>query len=292
VQICTPLKRVDAVIANDAGVSARQVSKVETILKEATSELKQRVLTGKTAIDKAYNSIKAEEKREQLIQQAKEAARSLSSNHHPPYELFEGDFREVGKEIKPNSVDLVFVDSLYYEWSLPLHEHLAELAEQVLKPGGSYAVYIVPQWKESTIRGYVTQNSNLKECGRWIVELQGPYGSDHNMHMMYQSKIIGWFCKGDKPINPLFESGKKMFDIIRSRTPDKQRSKYTQSEIEADYIIRNLTAPHDLVLDPMMGEGTTGVATLKLRRRFIGIEIDAQTFELAKANLTLSLSPP
>jgi hypothetical protein len=63
VQICTPLSRVNEVIAKDAGVSARQVSKFETISRKADVQL----LTARTTIDKAYNNIKAEERREELI---------------------------------------------------------------------------------------------------------------------------------------------------------------------------------------------------------------------------------
>lgn len=37
----------------------------------------------------------------------------------------------------------------------------------------------------------------------------------------------------------------------------------------------------DLVLDPFMGSGTTGVACAKLGRKFIGIEIESQYFDIA-----------
>lgn len=45
--------------------------------------------------------------------------------------------------------------------------------------------------------------------------------------------------------------------------------------------IRAATDPDDLVLDPFMGSGTTGVACVNLGRKFIGIEIDPKYFEIA-----------
>ena len=41
----------------------------------------------------------------------------------------------------------------------------------------------------------------------------------------------------------------------------------------------------DTVLDPFMGSGTTGKEALKLNRRFIGIELDAEYFAIAKRRI-------
>lgn len=41
----------------------------------------------------------------------------------------------------------------------------------------------------------------------------------------------------------------------------------------------------DVVLDPYMGSGTTGVATLRAGKRFIGIEVDPRYYELARARI-------
>lgn len=51
-------------------------------------------------------------------------------------------------------------------------------------------------------------------------------------------------------------------------------------ELMAHYI-ENSSKPGDLVTDPFMGSGTTGVACAKLGRRFIGVEIDPGHFETA-----------
>lgn len=45
--------------------------------------------------------------------------------------------------------------------------------------------------------------------------------------------------------------------------------------------VRNFTLPRQIILDPFMGSGTTGVACARLGRRFIGIEIDRKYFDIA-----------
>lgn len=45
------------------------------------------------------------------------------------------------------------------------------------------------------------------------------------------------------------------------------------------------TAPGDVVIDPFMGGGATGIACLRMGRKFIGIELDPKYFELACANI-------
>lgn len=59
-------------------------------------------------------------------------------------------------------------------------------------------------------------------------------------------------------------------------------------------IIKVHTNPTDLILDPFMGSGTTGVAALNLGRRFLGVEYNTTYFELAErrlADTTFFLKP-
>lgn len=50
-------------------------------------------------------------------------------------------------------------------------------------------------------------------------------------------------------------------------------------------IIKNFTKENDLIMDPFMGSGTTGVVCKELNRNFIGIELDKKYFEIAKERI-------
>jgi DNA modification methylase len=47
-------------------------------------------------------------------------------------------------------------------------------------------------------------------------------------------------------------------------------------------IVRIHTNKGDIILDPFMGSGTTGVAAINNDRKFIGIELSKDYFDLAK----------
>lgn len=52
------------------------------------------------------------------------------------------------------------------------------------------------------------------------------------------------------------------------------------------------TYDDDMVLDPFMGSGTTGVACVRLNRRFIGIEISKEYCDIAVERIKRELSQP
>lgn len=51
------------------------------------------------------------------------------------------------------------------------------------------------------------------------------------------------------------------------------------------HLVRLASNPGDLIFDPFMGVGSTGMAALELERRFMGIEIDPTYFEAASKRL-------
>lgn len=69
---------------------------------------------------------------------------------------------------------------------------------------------------------------------------------------------------------------------------DNPRNKMhpTQKPIELmEVLIKNSSNEGDVVLDPFMGSGSTGVAAYNAKRQFIGIELDNEYFKVAKKRI-------
>lgn len=72
---------------------------------------------------------------------------------------------------------------------------------------------------------------------------------------------------------------------------EKDRVHPTQKPVEVMRWCVELTDART-ILDPFMGSGTTGVACVKLGRRFIGIEIDEKYFEIACKRIRYAYAQP
>src|SRR6185436_14114765 len=80
-----------------------------------------------------------------------------------------------------------------------------------------------------------------------------------------------------------------VIDGLRPRPLLSLRPSRPCASKRADHVdtvgIASTTTEEDLVLDPYMGSGTTAVAAIKLKRRFIGSEIDVKYIEIARKRL-------
>lgn len=52
-----------------------------------------------------------------------------------------------------------------------------------------------------------------------------------------------------------------------------------------EHLVNLVTFDGQIILDPFMGSGSTGIATLKLKREFIGYELEDNYFQIAKKRL-------
>jgi len=78
--------------------------------------------------------------------------------------------------------------------------------------------------------------------------------------------------------------------VVKISNPRKKGGHPTEKPVELmEYIIKTYSNPNDIVLDPTMGCGSTGVAALNLNRRFIGIDLDQEFFDVTEGKLKLAL---
>ena len=105
------------------------------------------------------------------------------------------------------------------------------------------------------------------------------------MHVIYgHYKPLLWYYK--PTIDGKITIYQDVADLVESKAVSKDSHKWEQSTIEAEHMIKPLTVERNLVLDPLMGSGTTGEAALKLKRRFIGIEVDKEHYSRTKQRLS------
>jgi DNA modification methylase len=106
----------------------------------------------------------------------------------------------------------------------------------------------------------------------------------HGQQVYVAWKPLLWFVKGTKLATPDYRS-----DFIESKQPEKILHELEQSPKEAEHVIEWLTVEGQTVIDPFCGSGTTALAALKLRRRFVGIDINPIALNSARTNIELNL---
>ena len=162
-----------------------------------------------------------------------------------------------------------------YKWAglIDLHEAQAERVKYTA--WGSYlsasAPYIYNP-KECIILAY-------KEL--WKREMKYPYFKDEEIPPISQAQ---------HSINGLNNSKKKEFIELVSGSwkYNAETRGLTQANFSKDIplkALKILSDKGDIVLDPFMGSGTTGVACQQLGRNFIGYEISQEYFNIAKKRI-------
>ena len=286
VQIKSPLGRVNDEIGRRVGAGKETVRKVELLLKIAPEELLNKLRSNSESINGAYNKIIKEQIRHELTIKAASKAITAKANCNTRFELINGDFRQV-KEISDNSVDLVFTDPPYEGDYLTIYDDLAKFANRNLVEDGSLVTYLI-QSELPTIIRYM-ENAGLSYYWIFATKLVGPFPREHDKHIVITWKPLMWFTKGKRNT----QAYDYIRDFINSSSPNENKNfhPWAQSCTEAEQIISKLTLENQIVMDPMMGSGTAGIAALKLKRKFIGVEIDPNRFAVAKSNIYSKFSP-
>lgn len=189
------------------------------------------------------------------------------------YLLLQGDFRDQADNLKDESIDLIVTDPPYPEQYLGLYDALGALGARVLKPGGSLLAMSGQSFLPS-----VVEQLGRHLAYRWTLAYMLPGGTTQlwERKVLCRWKPVLWYVKGEY-------KGEWVDDVCTSPRQDKANHHWGQSEAGMVDIIRRFSG--NLILDPMCGAGTTGVAALALGRQFIGIDCDPEALKVAASRL-------
>lgn len=236
------------------------------------------------------------------------------------YKLYQGDCLEVMDELIKDGfkVDMILTDPPYgttaCEWDsvIPFDAMWSRL-NKLIKPNGAICLFGSEPFSSAL------RMSNIKNYKYdWIWEKEQGVGFQLVRYRpLIKNENISVFCDKTPCYNPQIIKLDKPKKIKRkagsnskSETSplsysDNRISEYkykypvnilyykrdrglhpTQKPVALlEYLIKTYTNEGDLVLDFTMGSGSTGVACLNTNRRFIGIELDENYFNIAEKRI-------
>lgn len=184
--------------------------------------------------------------------------------------LYNADCLDVLRELPAGSVDAVVTDPPYgvtfrgHEWDKDI--------PQWLEPARSVSDVVVFTTGATTMWDY----PRADWVGCWYREASNS-----------QSKLGGF--SHWSPIlfygKPKFPVDSKKLHAIQHAYPKGFPHPSPKPEALMAWLVSHACGDDQLVLDPFMGSGTTGVACIQTGRKFIGIELDAGYCEIAKKRI-------
>ena len=226
------------------------------------------------------------------------------------YELILGDSFEHIKEIPEHSVDLILTDPPYnlgrystgnikMSWRKDFNNDVAEWDTTIFNPA---------DWLDEFSRilkptGNIFAFTSYNLLGPWHQAFDPVFDTFqfmvwHKINPPPKLRRAGFLnsceliiCAWNKGHTWNFTNQKDMHNFIESpicmgRERVKNPVHPTQKPVNVlNHLVRLATKPGDLIFDPFMGVGSTGVSALQLGRRFIGIEIDPVYFQAASKRI-------
>lgn len=204
--------------------------------------------------------------------------------------LMLGDCLELMKDIPDNSVDMILCDPPYgmaYQSNYRTNKYdrienddnLNWLPEFVLEinrilKDNSHSYFFCSFHHIGTFVAELKKKLSVKNVLIWeknntsMGDLKGDYAPKYEM-------II--YChKGRRLLN-----GGRDPNILKFKRT-KNHNHPTEKPVDLlEYLVQKSTNEKEIILDPFMGSGSTGVASMNLSRNFIGIEKDEKYFEIA-----------
>ena len=210
--------------------------------------------------------------------------------------LLQGDCMELMNNIPNESIDLVLTDIPYNEVNRKdnglrkldkenadiLTFDLINFLEQLYDKTKSTIIIFCGKEQVSIIHSYFNdkQKKGKGTVRQLIWEKSNP--SPMNGQHIYLSGVENaiWFKKRGGTFNAHCKNTVVKYPIGRSKLHPTEKNHLLLQELILDNSNEN-----DLILDPCMGSGSTGVVALQNNRNFLGIELNQNYFEIAKNRL-------
>lgn len=205
------------------------------------------------------------------------------------FTLHHGDCLDLLRTIPDARMDLVFLDPPYglniaaWDTTLPPDELFAATLA-ILKPGGSlYATcssHILPTFLR------LLPYRRVIAWGKPNLPLR-----KHLNEWEWSTEFVVWVTHGEPRVfnKPSGEDARDYWRIpVENGFLRKDTFHHPARKPLAllERIITASTHPGDVVFDPFMGSGTTGVACVNTGRHFIGIEKAQQYYDIARERIT------
>lgn len=204
-------------------------------------------------------------------------------------QLHNGDCLELMKNIPDKSIDLVLTDIPYGEVNRKsnglrnLDKSNADIVTFDLetlvkllcdKCKGSIYIFCGTE-QVSEIRKQMVKNGLSTRLCIWEKTNPSPMNGQHIWLSGIECCVFGKFK------NATFNEHCK--NTVFRFPNGKSKIHPTQKPLQLmEYLIKASSNENDLILDPFMGSGSTGVACLNTNRNFIGIELNEEYFNIAK----------
>lgn len=210
------------------------------------------------------------------------------------FNVLHGDCLEVMKDMTSKSVDVAFTsppynrkrNDKYKNYNDQIEDYfgfLCDFTDELLRICKGYVFVNVQKnyYQKKDIFKYIGKYANkIAEIVVWEKTNPMP-ASGKSITNSYEFFI----CLSDKPLKSNTTYTKNIISTsVNSATTTKIHKAVMKQEV-SDWFIEKFTKPEDIVIDPFMGTGTTGVSCRKLHRGFIGVGIDNEYYEIAKERI-------
>ncbi|MGI5950116.1 DNA-methyltransferase [Peptoniphilus sp.] len=213
----------------------------------------------------------------------------------PPYFLSNDGFSNSGgKKVSVNKGDWDKIDGL--ESKHKFNRSWIRLAKRTLKPNGT--IWICGTLHNIYSVGLALEQEGFKIMNNITWEKTNPPPNLSKRYFTHSTETILWARKDFKGAKHYYNydlmremnGGKQMKDVWRGPlTPPREKKMGKHPTQKPEYILEKVilssTEEGDLILDPFVGSGTTGVVARRLNRAFIGVDNNEEYLEIAKKRL-------